>query len=313
MLTRVLPWLVVFFSLHAQAQENLVPQVVSSIKPIHSLAANLLEGVPVGQAVLVDGAASPHGFELKPSQRQMLEHAAVVFYVSPEFESFLEKPLKDLPKTTKTVALANQARLNLLRLREGGMWDAHDDEESSHDEHEHHKKEMDAHVWTNPLLAIKMADAMADTLAEAIPEHKAKISNNLIALKKKLQALDEATFEQFTKEKPSSYLVFHDAYQYFERRYGVRAAGSIKVHPETPMSARRLAEIKNKIIALNIQCLFKEPQFETDLPAKLDSKKTLKIYLLDPLGASYSPSKDLYFNMIRDISHAISKCTKPIL
>ena len=120
---------------------NAEVKVVTSIKPIHSLASYLMDGVGKPD-LIVDGYASPHGFSMKPSHAKMLQDADLIFWVGEDLENFLEKPLNSIAKKAEKIELMDIKGLNVLSFRERNIFDDHDD----HDDHEGHaKKKKDDH------------------------------------------------------------------------------------------------------------------------------------------------------------------------
>ena len=104
--------------------------VVATIKPIHSIVAAVMDGVAT-PTLLVDGAASPHTFSLKPSDAKALAAARVVFRVSDGLEPFMGKVVKSLPKSVEVVVLEKVPGLTLHRIRSGGTFEAHDEHQAA--------------------------------------------------------------------------------------------------------------------------------------------------------------------------------------
>eukprot|EP01035_Chromulina_nebulosa_P055697 gene55697-76334_t len=223
------------------------PSVVVSIKPVHSLVASIMQGVGEPE-LIVKGAASPHTYTLRPSDARALENAAVVFWVGHGLEAFLEKPLEALPKNAVVVALEDAPGLVKLPFREGGAFGGHDHEDDGHTGHDHddHQKVeatdahhdhehggTDMHMWLDPTNAMAMARQIKQTLIKVDPENTATYEANTAALLQAIDALDAEVAATLKPVQERPFIVFHDAYQYFETRYDVRVAGSITVSPET--------------------------------------------------------------------------------
>jgi zinc transport system substrate-binding protein len=332
------------------------PDVVVSIKPVHSLVASIMKGV--GEpALIVEGAASPHTYSLKPSNARALENADVVFWVGPGLEAFLEKPLEALPKQAKIVELEDAPGLTKLPFREGGAFEAHDHgehaeeggehahgeaeahghdhaheeghdheaekaaasdaheghahgehghEEHGHDDHEHGG--VDMHLWLDPTNAKAMAADIAKSLSEVDPSNKATYDANLTALNAEIDALDSEIAGQLKPVLDKPFIVFHDAYQYFEKRYGVRVAGSVTVSPETMPGAERLSSIHAKIEELGAACVFAEPQFEPKLIGVVTEGTQAKSGVLDPEGGALEAGPALYGQLMRNLSASMVGC-----
>jgi zinc transport system substrate-binding protein len=294
-----------------------VPDVVASVKPVHSLLAGIMAGV--GEpSLLVKGNASPHDYTLKPSDAALLENADLVFWIGEGFELFLVKPLQSLSAEDRVVELADTEGLVLLPPREGGLWEPHLDEhsesehvedEEAHAEAEHHEHgTFDGHLWLDPHNAKLMASRIASVLAERDPEHADAYRANGDALQARLDALDADLAARLAHVKSVPFIVFHDAYQYFEKRYGLAGVGSITVSPEQPPGARRLQEIQERIATHGARCVFREPNFEPALVDTVIAGTPARSGVLDPEGASLDEGEDLYFELLRGITDSLRSC-----
>lgn len=302
------------------------PNVVVSIKPIHSLVEAVMDGVGEPK-LIVEGAASPHTYSLKPSNAKTLQDADVVFWVGHGLEAFLEKPLEALATKATVIELEDAKGLEKLKFREGGAFEAHDHGDEGHGEHAHEAEEgheghdhaghdhaghdhgeYDMHLWLDPMNAKAMAGAIETTLIQADPSNAAKYQENAKKLMENLDKLDTelATTLEPVKDKP--FVVFHDAYQYFEHRYKVRVAGSITVSPETMPGADRVRQIHDKIRSLNATCVFAEPQFEPKLVRVVTEGTDAKSGTLDPEAATFKEGPSLYFDLMRGIATSIKDC-----
>ncbi|MCO6178182.1 zinc ABC transporter substrate-binding protein ZnuA [Ciceribacter sp. RN22] len=292
-------------------------RVVASVKPVHSLVAAIMQGV--GEpALIVGGAASPHTYSLKPSDAQKLEDADVVFWIGHDFEAFLDKPLEALPGDAKVVALSDAPGLVKLPFREGGPFEAHDDgdhedhaaevgsEAEHHDEHEHGGTDM--HLWLDPMNAKAMAAEIRDTLVAADPTNADAYRKNAEVLDNQIDALDREIAATIAPVKDKPFVVFHDAYQYFENRYHVRVAGSVTVSPETMPGAERLSAIHAKIGELGAACVFAEPQFEPKLLNVVTEGTAAKSGVLDPAGGALAEGPALYGDLLRAMATSLVAC-----
>ncbi|WP_026613781.1 zinc ABC transporter substrate-binding protein ZnuA [Ensifer aridi] len=305
------------------------PNVVVSIKPIHSLVASIMQGV--GEpALIVEGGASPHTYSMKPSNAAALQAANVVFWVGHGFEAFLDKPLDALGSGAKVVELGEAPGIEKLKFREGGAFEAHNDEheeghgagaheaeEAGHENHaaeagehghDHAEGEFDMHMWLDPMNAKAMAAEIEKTLSEADPANAAAYKANLEKFNARIDALDKSLAETVAPVRDKPFVVFHDAYQYFEHRYKVRVAGSITVSPEVLPGAERLSEIHAKIEELGATCVFAEPQFEPKLISVVIEGTPAKSGTLDPEAASLEPGPDLYFQLMENIGTSLKEC-----
>ncbi|WP_072090561.1 zinc ABC transporter substrate-binding protein [Candidatus Pelagibacter communis] len=352
-------------------------KVVASIKPIHSLASYLMDGIAKPD-LIVDGYASPHGFAMKPSHAKMLQNADLIFWVGEDLENFLEKPLSSIAKKAEKIELIEIKGLQVLKFRERNIFDGHDHDDHGHDDHgkkeddhddhghddhgkkeddhddhghddhgkkeddhdhddhgkkeddhdhdhdDHGKKEddhddhghddhdghahgeFDPHIWLDPINAKAMLNEMAEHLIENDPKNEAKYKSNLA---KALQEIDKLTIDVMTDLSSSvSSIVFHDAYQYFEERFNVKVLGAFTVNTDVMPGAEQLAEIREIIEHDKVACVFSEPQFNPDIINAVAKDMKIKTGVLDPLGATLNPGKNLYFNLIRNMSASFKGC-----
>jgi len=287
------------------------PKVVASIKPVHSLVSAVMQGV--GEpALIVRGAASPHDYTMKPSDARALQGADLVFWVGEALESFLVKPLKSVPKSVRVVELLETPGITLLEAREGGAWESHDHGHAH--KHDHAGKDhgdFNTHVWLDPDNARVMARAAAEALAARDPAHAATYRANAEAYAKRLDALDAELKATLAPVAERPFVVFHDAYQYFEKRYGLNAVGAITVNPERAPSAKRVAAIRERIKKLGAACVFAEPQFEPKLVDTLIEGTGAKKGTLDPEGAAIPDGPELYPALLRGLATSLTGCLAP--
>ena len=289
------------------------PKVVVSIKPIHSLVAAIMQGVGMPD-LIVDGASSPHTYALKPSNARSLQQAQLVFWVGPGMEAFLQKPLTALGSNATVVELDDAPGITKLKFREGGAFEPHDDGnghdagDEHADGHDHDNGEFDTHLWLDPHNAKAMAAEITTSLVAADPANALTYEANQKTLNDKLDALDTEIASTVAPVKDKPFIVFHDAYQYFEHRYGVRVSGSITVSPETIPGAQRVAEIHSKVADLGATCVFAEPQFEPKLVNVVLEGTSAKSGVLDPEAATLPQGPDLYFDLMRDIASSLKSC-----
>ena len=315
-------------------------KVVASIKPIHSLASYLMDGVGKPK-LIVDGYASPHGFSLKPSHAKMLQEADIVFWVGEDIENFLVKPLGSIAKNAEKIELLDIRGLKKLKFRERNVFEGHDDhghKEDDHDDHakkedghddehkdEHghdddHKKdghdehgheghahgEFDPHIWLDPLNAKVILKEMAKHLIENDQKNASVYKDNLKKANKDLDKLVKQVKSELNKDFKS--IVFHDAYQYFEKRFKVNVLGAFTVNTDVLPGAEQLKEIREIIKHDNVTCVFSEPQFNPDIINAVAKDMNISTGVLDPLGATLTPGKNLYFDLIKNMSKSFKGC-----
>ena len=443
---------------------NAEVKVVTTIQPLHSLISNVM-GNKGKLDLILEGTASPHSFTLKPSHAKMLENADAIFWIDKDLESFLEKPLKSIPKKAKVIHLMDLSSLEIHKFREKNIYGGHDDHDdhdkhghkedkhAKHDDHDKHghgegafewaglfelkagtynwsfskvdggyadpamkmviietkdihdteelaeklleaktsdnknngsvltakdisytlnfdesknvtsfkveiKKdgkyafftehmpfefeanehffkdksgndiepiaqepseggghhhghahahgEFDVHIWLDPNNAKVIVKEVANELASLDSKNSNFYKMNA---KKTVEKLD-ILINQIDKSinKKASFVTFHDAYQYFEKRFGVEALGALTINTDIQPGAKQIAEIKDLVEDKNIKCIFSEPQFNPKLINMIAKSTGAKTGILDPLGSSYKPGKDLYFNLINDLYENLNKC-----
>jgi zinc transport system substrate-binding protein len=293
--------------------------VVVTIKPVHSLASAVMQGAGEPQ-LLIDGAGSPHSYAMKPSQARRLNSADIIIRVSETLETFLEKPIASLSSQAKIITLAEIPGLKLLPVREGGAFDEHKDEhehgaehaghvgaKEEHD-HAHEHDGHDSHLWLDPANAAAIADHLAAAFAEARPEIADIFTANAKTLKARLDELDTSLRRSLAPLKGKPFIVFHDAYQYFEDAYGVPAAGSVTLSPERQIGAARLQEIRRKIGEASAACVFSEPQFTPKLLDTITEGTDARTGVLDPLGADLPSGSEQYFQLMTNLANSLTQC-----
>ncbi|MDA9880939.1 zinc ABC transporter substrate-binding protein [Candidatus Pelagibacter sp.] len=329
---------------------NAEVKVVTSIKPLHSLASYLMDGVGKPD-LIVDGYASPHGFSMKPSHAKMLQDADLIFWVGEDLENFLEKPLNSIAKKAEKIELMDIKGLNVLSFRERNIFDEHDDhddheghakkkkddhddhdghakkkkddhddhddydghakkkkdEHDDHDDHEEHGHgEYDPHIWLDPINTKVILKEMTEHLIENDSKNTSTYKSNL---DKALKDIDKLTMNVMTELNQSvSSIVFHDAYQYFEKRFNVNILGAFTVNTDVMPGAEQLAQIREIIEHDKVSCVFSEPQFNPDIIKAVAKDMNIKTGVIDPLGATLDPGKDLYFDLIRNMSASFKGC-----
>ena len=186
--------------------------------------------------------------------------------------------------------------------------DDHDehDEHEGHDDHAHHHGEHDIHFWLDPEIAKSIVNITARELSEIDPNNKSTYEKNAANAIDDLEELINVTRSKINSD--ATYIVFHDAYQYFEQRFGIEVIGALTVNPEVLPGAKQLSEIREVIEHENVNCLFSEPQFNPSIANTIAKDTGIKAAVLDPLGAELEPGKDLYFELISDMASSFENC-----
>lgn len=283
--------------------------VVVTIKPIHSLVTRLMDGTGRPK-LLVDGPASPHAFSLKPSHARAVNNADVLIRVSESVEPFTRKIVKAVPDSVRVVTLEEAPGVELLSVRDSSSFEQHAvaEEDKHASEGEDHHGAIDGHIWLDPDNAKAIVAYLTEVLAERSPSDAARLRLNATQLNAEIGALAAALQDGTNAIKGKPYIVFHDAYQYFGKRFGVDAVGSVTVSPEVPPSAKRLNELRAKIRALNVVCVFAEPLFQPRLIAAVIEDTNARSGTLDPTGMMLTAGKDLYFELMRGLAAELKFC-----
>ncbi|URL14088.1 zinc ABC transporter substrate-binding protein ZnuA [Pantoea ananatis] len=285
--------------------------IVASIKPVGFIASAIADGVTPVEVLLPDGA-SEHDYALRPSDVKRLQNADLVVWVGPEMEAFMTKSAASLPEK-KNLEIVQISGVKPLLLRGGEDDDHHDHDDAEHDHdeaHHHHHGEFNMHLWMSPEIAKKTAVAIHGKLLELMPQDKAKLDANLQHFEAELADTDKRIISQLAPFKDKGYFVFHDAYTYFEKHYGLSPTGHFTVNPEIQPGAQRLHQIRTQLVEKKAVCVFAEPQFR---PAVIDAVARgtqVRKGTLDPLGTDISLGKDSYVKFLSQLSSQYETCLK---
>lgn len=297
-------------------------RVAASIKPLHSLVSAVMAGLG-DPHLLMRGTSSPHDFSLRPSDAEVLEDAEVVFLIDEKMEASLAASIESLIRNARVVELSRAKGLIRRPLREGGAFE--EDEHHQHDDHDHHghghsrgdehdedhehgHEPFDLHVWLDPVNGWAMARMIAATLSEVDPANAEAYDANARELLHRLDEVTEEVNAMLAPVRGEPFIVFHDGYRYFEDRFGLTAVGSAVVNPERPPGVRRIRELRDKVQALDVTCVFDEPQFDRRLVATIVEGTPVRSGTLDPLGADVENGPELYFSVVRNMGSAFRNC-----
>ena len=278
------------------------PSVVVTIKPVHALVHEVMRGV--GEPfLLVKGSSSPHTYALTPSDAIALNHAKVFIRVSPAIEPFARKVVGALPRDVEVVTLMEAPGLKLLASRRGPTF--------GHDIHPvgaYDAATIDGHAWFDPTNAQAMVEHIARVLSRADPAHAAVFRSNADALKGRLADLAAELDGLLRPVAARPFVLFHDALQYFERRFRLNSVGSISISPDIPPSGKRLLELRQRIKVEGVVCVFGEPQYSAGLISAVVEGTGARVGTLDPEAINISPAPDLYFTLMRALAADLTRC-----
>jgi zinc transport system substrate-binding protein len=329
------------------------PKVVVDIAPVHSLVARVMEGVGVPSLIVTPGA-SPHQYQMRPSQAAALQDADIVVWMSESLTPWLEETVETLSGDAAHLALLETEGTTLYAFREmavfgdHGHGDKHDDHghaekhddhghAEKHDDHDHAEKHddhghaekhddhaghghddhghshdgADAHAWLSTENAAHWIGAIADTLAARDPENAATYAANAEAARAELAALKSEISATLEPVRGERFVVFHDAYQYFEMEFGLNAAGAISMSDAARPSPARIAEVQEEVAEANVRCVLSEPQFNPDLVATVMDGTPARTAVADPQGLGLEPGAALYPQLMRNLAGALATCLTP--
>ena len=302
--------------------------VVATIKPLHSLVSFVTAGIAEPH-LLIGSAASPHGYALRPSDARALENARVIFRIDENFEATLSDPIRTLGRKARVVSLSRAPGVVLRALRRDAAFEIHDHNQHAetdgkhddghnrhtetgekHDDHhrQHHDTAHDLHIWLDPANARAMAGAIVETMSVVDPANASVYAENGRAIAFRLDALITEVGAALSPVRRKPFIVFHDAYRYFEDRFGLTSAGAIAIDPERLPGAQRIAEIRLRLRETAAVCVFQEPQFSSSLVDVVVRGTTTRTGILDPLGATIDDGPELYFSLIRAMAASFRKC-----
>jgi zinc transport system substrate-binding protein len=296
------------------------PTVATDIPPVHSLAARVMAGVGEPGLILPPGA-SPHAYAMTPSEAQLVQEADIVFWVGEELTPWLDRAVDALSDEAASVPLLAAPDVVRLGYREGVTFEPHDHDhgdehggeaDHAHDEaeaaHDHDHEGVDPHAWLDPVNGKAWLDAMAAALSEADPANASTYFQNAADGKAELDALMAEIRTDLEPLADRSFVVFHDAYHYFEARFEIEATGAIRVGDAVEPGPRRVAEIREAIRAQDAACVFAEPQFEPALIDTVVEGTDAEVGVLDPLGADLELGPALYPELLRNMRDSLVDC-----
>ncbi|MBM3548232.1 MAG: zinc ABC transporter substrate-binding protein [Alphaproteobacteria bacterium] len=287
------------------------PRVVVTLKPVQSLAAAVMAGVGRPE-LLVRGTASPTSFSLRPAEVRMMNSATIVVFVSESLEGFVVRALENLPQDTRVVELVAADGLRLLPHRLGPHWVEDDGPRTSPrplgTDPGAEDLDSDPYIWLDPQNARAIASALVDELSDVDPGRALTYARNLQALENRLVQLDQEIAKTMEGVKAAPFLVLHDAFQYFERRYGLSAAGAVTRRPDARPSPRRVSQVRARIAEAGAVCVFGEPQYPQAHAKMVSDGTPAKLGQLDALGASLPETAEAYPLLLRGVAEGFKAC-----
>lgn len=290
------------------------PRVVADIAPVQGLVARVMDGVGT-PALLIPPGASPHSHAMKPSHARALSDAQAVFMVGPDLTPWLLKPVETLAPQASHIVLMDAPGTLRLPNRTGETFETHGHHEDHAPEaaeagHAHHESEAgtDPHAWLDPENGKLWLSAIAAELSRIDPANAPAYAANAARGAVEIDAARTDVQTALAAGQTPRFIVFHDAYQYMEHRFGLSAAGSISLGDATPPGPARVAQLRDKVAALGIDCAFSEPQFNADLLRTVFGGSNARMAVIDPLGTTIPEGPDFYPALIRSVGEALATC-----
>lgn len=281
--------------------------VVASLKPVGFIASAIAYGVTETEVLLPDGA-SEHDYSLRPSDVKRLQNADLVVWVGPEMEAFMQKPVSKLPEAKQvTIAQLEDVKPLLMKSIHGDD-DDHDHAEKS--DEDHHHGDFNMHLWLSPEIARATAVAIHGKLVELMPQSRAKLDANLKDFEAQLASTETQVGNELAPLKGKGYFVFHDAYGYFEKQFGLTPLGHFTVNPEIQPGAQRLHEIRTQLVEQKATCVFAEPQFRPAVVESVARGTSVRMGTLDPLGTNIKLGKTSYSEFLSQLANQYASCLK---
>lgn len=283
-----------------------IPSILVSIKPIHALVSGVTQGVTEPK-LLIEKNVSPHTYALKPSDAKKIQEADIVFFVSRDLEIFLKRAIKSNYKAKATVVELQRAPgITLLPVHEQLLWGS-GEEGQSEARHSLHGR-YDPHIWLDPKNAITIVNQVRDVVIRKDPEHAVKYTENAKKMVEELTSLDAELTAKLAPYSDVAYLVFHDAYQYFEKHYRLKALGAITLNPDKAPGAKTLQKLEETISRNNVVCLFTEPQFSSSVVNMLAASTGVGVGILDAEWGTDEQGREAYFILMRGLSKNLLEC-----
>ncbi|WP_368208503.1 zinc ABC transporter substrate-binding protein ZnuA [Aeromonas sp. R4-2] len=289
-------------------------EVLTTIKPLGFIAAAITDGVSEPKVLLPTGA-SPHDFSLRPSDIRSINSADLVVWVGPELEGFMAKPLANHPHA---LTLTQVDGMPLFNYATQDSHDSHDHDDHDHAVHEHgdhdegheghHHEGVDPHIWLGPMQAKVIAKAIASELGKLDPANQARYDANLAAFDAKVDAKDKVIAGQMKAVNEKGYFVFHEAYGYWERHYGMSSKGYFTVSPERRPGAKTLVDIRKALEEKQASCIYAEPQFSPAVIESVARNTGAKVLLLDEVGEQVPLGPDGYPQFMQQLADAFAQC-----
>jgi zinc transport system substrate-binding protein len=284
--------------------------VVTSIKPLHMIASAITDGVsePV---LLIPSTQSYHHFALRPSNVRTLSDADLFVWVGPELESYLTGAVE--------AQMSGKQVLQILALPDLLVHHAgHDGEdvvhivvpdEGLHAGHQHRAgDDIDPHVWLDTRNGRAIARAIASSLSEADPVNSTRYQHNLARFEQSLSALETRLEDMLVASDSTRYAVYHDAFRYFERQFGLQHEVVFVGSEEMQPGARHLLALREAIDSRDINCLLEDVTSQAATVETVIGKKDVSRIHADTTGRNLTSGASAYIQLIDNLATAFQQC-----
>ena len=276
--------------------------VVTSIKPIHSLVSRVMGDV--GQPdLLLTGGLTPHIFRMKPSDFKKVVNADVLFYISPKFEAFLKNAALSDRSSFNAIAFAEQEGIKLYPFRTSKIWF----QEGDIDE-EHALSDMDLHIWLDPANTRRIVNIIEETLSDLDPANTITYVKNSRSLIRQLYEQEELIRELLRPLRDSAMIVYHDAFQYYEKAFSLKSFGAIQLKSDETPSVKHLTALKKIAAERNVTCVLAIPGTHPRIATAVMGDTTAGYGVVDHLGQYLEPGPESYFQLMYEITQSILDC-----
>ena len=285
------------------------PNVVVTIPPVHSLVSAVMQGV-AEPVLLFDGGQSPHSNSLKPSLIRQVARADLFIWISPDFEISLRKSVAQ-QRDMRVLTLIDEPEMHILSARQSKVW------QTDHASHEHSQysefestgaQRPDMHLWLSAENALEIVAVVKQVLTEMDPQNAWLYQANSLKVIDDISETKKVIAHSLQAIKDVPYLLFHDAYQYFEKEYALNPVGAVTINPERKPGIKTMILIEQNIELQDVQCIFHEPQFQPRLVARIAEDTGIRSGELDPIGASMQPGPELWFDLMLTLRNNLLAC-----
>ncbi|MFT7593081.1 MAG: zinc transport system substrate-binding protein [Paracoccaceae bacterium] len=285
------------------------PHVSTDIAPVHSLVGMVMLGVGAPDLIVTPGA-SPHGYALRPSQARNLQQADLVVWIGPELTPWLAKPIATLAPEADQLELLEAPGTQVLPFRDADEGEEQGDHGKAGEQGEHDHDGVDPHAWLDPENARVWLGVIAEHLATVDPENGARYRANAAAGQVALAQVEADLVQVLAGMQGKPFVTLHDAYQYFEVRFGLESAGTVTLSDAADPGPAHLSQLRDRLAGQGVTCAFAEPQFDPGLLEAAIESRDIKVITLDPIGSQFEPGPGLYGNLLRDMGEVIAGCVE---